>query len=125
MQNHTAALTRCLDRMAVHQLVLTSRLDGPAGRARFGTHGQVVRTGVRMPFARQAWAPLAAPLAIGEREPVSVVHAHCGEDVAVLPLAWLAAWRPACPLVVTVHTRGRPTLPARSLRTAAFRLAAQ
>jgi hypothetical protein len=36
MQNHAAELSRCLDRIGVHQLVLTSRLDGPPGRAGFG-----------------------------------------------------------------------------------------
>ncbi len=62
MQNHTAELTRCLDRMGVRQLVLTSRLDGPPGRAGFGRYGQVVRTGLRTPLVRQAWAPQAARL---------------------------------------------------------------
>src|SRR5262249_49499338 len=32
-----------------------------------------------------------------------LVHVHCGEDLAVLPLAWLAAHRHRCPLVATVH----------------------
>jgi hypothetical protein len=36
MQNHTAELSRQLDRMDAVQLILTSRLDGPAGRAGFG-----------------------------------------------------------------------------------------
>src|SRR5215472_2161033 len=38
MQNHVAELTRCLDRLGVAQLVVTSRLAGPADRARFGAH---------------------------------------------------------------------------------------
>jgi hypothetical protein len=32
MQNHTAELSRHLDRMGARQLILTSRLDGPASR---------------------------------------------------------------------------------------------
>lgn len=124
MQNHTAELTRCLDRLAIHQLVVTSRLDGPAGRTQFGRYGQVVRTGLHMPVVRQAWAAAAARLVMTDREPVSVVHAHCGEDIAVLPLARLAARRHACPLVITIHTSVRHTLRVTSLRTAILRLAA-
>ena len=60
MHNHTAELSRQLDRMGARQLVLTSRLDGPAGRAGFGRHGLVVRTGVDTRLARQGWALLAA-----------------------------------------------------------------
>jgi hypothetical protein len=30
MQNHTAELSRHLDKMGARQLILTSRLDGPA-----------------------------------------------------------------------------------------------
>lgn len=36
MQNHAAELTRCLDRLGVAQLVVTSRLARPADRAQFG-----------------------------------------------------------------------------------------
>jgi glycosyltransferase involved in cell wall biosynthesis len=106
MHNHTAELSRHLDKMGARQLVLTSRLDGPAGRTGFGRHGQIVRTGVDTRLARQAWAPLAAPLALSGA-PVDVVHGHCGEDIAVLPLARLAARRHRCPLVITVHASVR------------------
>ena len=105
MHNHTAELSRQLDRMGARQLVLTSRLDGPPGRTGFGRGGQVVRTGVDTRLARQAWALLAAPLALGGA-PVDVVHGHCGEDIAVLPLArprrggtaapWSLPCTPAC-----------------------------
>ena len=123
MQNHAAELSRCLDQMGIRQVVLTSRLDGPAGRTRFGEHGQVVRTGVHIPVARQAWAAAAAWTALSERRPVSLVHAHCGEDVALMPLAALAARRHGCPLVVTVHTSIRHTLRVDSARKALLRLA--
>jgi glycosyltransferase involved in cell wall biosynthesis len=121
MQNHTAELTRCLDRMGIGQLVVTSRLDGPSGTVRFGQHGLVARAGLHIRPARQAWAPLAVPYAFGVK--VDVVHAHCGEDIAALPLARLAAWRHGCPLVVTVHTSVRHTLRVTSAKTAVLRLA--
>ncbi len=122
MQNHTAELSRHLDRMGAAQLILTSRLDGPAGRTGFGQQGQVVRTGLDMRLARQAWAPLAAPLALGGN-PVDVVHGHCGEDIVVGPLARLAARRHHCPLVITVHTSIRHNMRVASARTAWLRLA--
>jgi glycogen(starch) synthase len=102
MQNHAAELTRCLDRLGVAQLVVTSRLAGPADSVRFGAHGQVIRTGLRVPVLRQGWALLAARHALGGG-PVDLVHVHCGEDLAVLPLARLAARHHGCPLVATVH----------------------
>src|SRR5947209_2361274 len=102
MQNHAAELTRCLDRLGVAQMVVTSRLAGPADSVRFGAHGQVIRTGLRVPVLRQGWALLAARHVLGGG-PVDLVHVHCGEDLAVLPLAWLAARRHGCLLVATVH----------------------
>ena len=122
MHNHAAELSRQLDRMGAVQLILTSRLDGPPGRAGFGRRGQVVRTGVEIRLARQAWAPLAAPLALGGG-PVDVVHGHCGEDIAVLPLARAAARRHRCPLVITVHASVRHNMRVTSARTAWLRLA--
>ena len=108
--------------MGVRQLILTSRLDGPADRARFGRRGQVMPTRVDMRLGRQAWAPLAAPLALSH-SPVDVVHGHCGEDIAVLPLARLAARRHRCPLVITVHSSVRHNMRVTSARTAWLRLA--
>jgi len=102
MQNHVAELTRCLDRLGVAQLVVTSRLAGPADRTQFGVHGQVIRTGLPVPVLRQGWALPAVRHVLGSGR-VDLVHVHCGEDLAVLPLAWLAARRHGCPLVATVH----------------------
>jgi 2-deoxystreptamine N-acetyl-D-glucosaminyltransferase/2-deoxystreptamine glucosyltransferase len=93
-----------------------------AGRAGFGRHGLVVRTGVDTRLARQGWALLAAPPALGGG-PVDVVHGHCGEDIAVLPLARLAARRHRCPLVITVHASVRHNMRVTSARTAWLRLA--
>src|SRR5206468_3649534 len=73
MQNHAAELTRCLDRLGVGQLVVTSRLAGPADRVRFGAHGQVVRAGLRVPVLRQGWAPLAVRHVLGAGR-VDLVH---------------------------------------------------
>jgi Glycosyltransferase Family 4 len=89
MQNHVAELTRCLDRLGMGQLVVTSRLAGPADRARFGAHGQVIRTGLPVPVLRQGWALAAVRHVLGG-DRVDLVHVHCGEDLAVLPLARLA-----------------------------------
>ena len=75
MQNHVAELTRCLDRLGVAQLVVTSRLAGPADSVRFGAHGQVIRTGLRVPVLRQGWAPLAVRQVLGGG-PVDLVHVH-------------------------------------------------
>jgi len=122
MQNHTAELTRCLDRLGVRQVVLTSRLAAPAGRTRFGARAVVIRTGVAMPVLRQAWAPLALPYALGSRG-ADVVHVHCGEDLAALPLALLAGARHGCPVVVTLHLSVAHGLRVTSVRSALLRAA--
>src|SRR2546423_9320238 len=67
MQNHAAELTRCLDRLGVGQLVVTSRLAGPADTVRFGAHGQVIRAGLRGPVLRQGWGPPAGRPLLGPR----------------------------------------------------------
>src|SRR5262249_45277193 len=58
---------------------------------------------------RQGWALLAVRHVLGGGR-VDLVHVHCGEDLAVLPLAWLAARRHGCPLVATVHLSVRHAL---------------
>jgi glycogen(starch) synthase len=58
---------------------------------------------------RQGRAPLAVRQVLGAGR-VDLVHVHCGEDVAVLPLARLAARRHGCPVVVTVHLSVRHAL---------------
>ncbi|GAB2573296.1 glycogen synthase [Streptomyces capparidis] len=122
MQNHVAELTRCLDGLGLRQYVLTSRLAGPAGRSRLGERAVVARTGIRVPALRQLWAPPALVAALRARGPFDVVHAHSGEDLAVLPVARLAAARHRCPLVVTLHCSLRHTLRDGSPRTALLRL---
>ena len=122
MQNHAAELTRCLDRLGVAQLVVTSRLAGPADRARFGAHSRVIRTGLPVPVLRQGWAPLAARHVLGGGR-VDLVHVHCGEDLAVLPLARLAARRHGSPLVATMHLSVRHALRPVTPRGALLRAA--
>src|SRR5262249_59478035 len=96
MQNHVAELTRCLDRLGVAQLVVTSRLAGSAGRARFGVHGRVIWTGLPVPVLRQGWALLAVRHVLGGGRG-GLVHVHCGEGPAGLPLGRVAARRPRRP----------------------------
>lgn len=109
MQNHTAELTRGLDRLGVPQTVLTSRLGGPRSVQRVSPRAEVRRTGVPLARARQLWAAEAAGHALAARG-VGLVHAHQGEDLAVLPLAELAARRAGVPLVVTLHCSLQRTL---------------
>jgi 2-deoxystreptamine N-acetyl-D-glucosaminyltransferase/2-deoxystreptamine glucosyltransferase len=109
MQNHVAELTRCLDRLGVAQLVVTSRLAGTADRARFGAHGRVIWAGLPVPVLRQGWALTAVRHVLGGGR-MDLVHVHCGEDLAVLPLARLAARRHGCPLVATMHLSVRHAL---------------
>ena len=120
MQNHTAALTRCLDEQGVTQTVVTSRLAGPRGVMALGRSARVHRTGLRVSRARQLWA-LAALRAVLTARSVDVVHAHQGEDLATLPLAGLAARRHRCPLVVTVHCSVGHTLAGGSPRVRLLR----
>jgi 2-deoxystreptamine N-acetyl-D-glucosaminyltransferase/2-deoxystreptamine glucosyltransferase len=122
MQNHTGTLTRCLDTQGYRQTVLTSRLGGPRGSTRLGRAATVHRTGLPIPRLRQLWALTALPTALGRGDrPVDVVHAHQGEDLAVLPLARLAARRHRCPLVVTVHCSVAHTLTGRSVKARLLR----
>jgi len=102
MQNHTAELTRGLDRLGVRQHVLTSRLGAARSRTRLGRAATVVRAGAPVRAARQLWAADAARELVRLRG-LGLVHAHQGEDLAVLPLAELVARRARVPLVVTLH----------------------
>jgi glycogen(starch) synthase len=126
MQNHSAALTRSLDAQDVRQTVLTSRLAGPRSTTRLGRSARIVRTGMPTTRLRQLWALSALPRVLRRRPertapPVDLVHAHQGEDIAVLLLARLAAWWHRCPLVVTVHCSVGHTLRGSSLRVQVLR----
>jgi glycogen(starch) synthase len=108
MQSHTGQLTRALDRLGVRQTVLTSRPPG-ACRSELRDGARVLRYGAAVPWARQGYALPVARAAWRQAGGADLVHAHLGEDVAVLPLALAAARRAGIPLVVTVHTSVRHT----------------
>jgi 2-deoxystreptamine N-acetyl-D-glucosaminyltransferase/2-deoxystreptamine glucosyltransferase len=116
MQNHTGALTRSLDGLGVDQTVVTSRQGAAARRIRRGGATVVHRVGLPISRLRQLWALAAVPRVIARRRPVDLVHAHQGEDVATLLLAFVAAAVHRCPLVVTVHCSVGHTVKGRSLR---------
>lgn len=110
MQNHTAELTRALDRRGTTQVVLTTRPPTAAGEQRFGEHARVVRVGLPVPRCRQLWAVPAARRVRHLAAHADLIHAHLGEDLAVVPLAMLAARQRGAPLVLTIHTSLRYTL---------------
>jgi glycogen synthase len=118
MQDHTAGLTRRLARRGVTQIVLTTRPPTAPRRQPLGPNARVIRVGLPVRRARQLWALPAAVLAPRLARRADLVHAHLGEDLAVLPLAFLAARRRRLPVVVTVHASPAHTIRARDLRTA-------
>ena len=127
MQNHTAALTRCLDDLGLRQTVLTSRLAARIGAAPFGQAAVVRRTGLRTTRLRQLWALWALPHALlpslrRDRRRVDLVHGHQGEDIATLALALLSVAVHRCPLVVTLHCSVRHTFAGRSPKARVLRL---
>lgn len=104
MQNHTAELTRRLDGKGVSQTVLTTRPpEAPAEHA-FGEHARVIRVGLPVPAFRQMWSIPALGLAPRLARTADLVHAHLGEDLAIVPIAVAAAARRRLPLVLTVHS---------------------
>ena len=121
MQTHTAALSRCLDRRGVAQTVVTARLAGPRCHEQLGLHSCIIRVGVRFPRLRQLWALSALPHVLRPARRIDVVHVHQGEDLAALPLGWLAATVHRCPLVVTLHLSVRHTMRGRSARAMLLR----
>ena len=122
MQVHTGDLTRALDERGVAQTVITATRLGAPRVARIGSNSVVVRVGVATRHLRQAYALPAAKLAFTRARAYDLVHAHVGEDIAVLPIALEAARRGRVPLAVTVHCSPRHTLPVVSARTGAVKL---
>jgi glycogen synthase len=118
MQNHTAELTRALDRRGVLQTVLTTRPPTAPHLQRLGDHARVIRLGLPVRRFRQLYAPQAAVLAPILAARADVVHVHLGEDLAVLPVGAAAARLHRLPLVLTVHTSLRHTLAVSDLRSA-------
>jgi glycogen(starch) synthase len=91
MQNHTAELTRALDRRGVVQTVLTTRPPTAPYFQRLGDHARVIRLGLPIRRFRQLYAPQAAIIAPILAARSDVVHVHLGEDLAVLPIGAAAA----------------------------------
>lgn len=123
MQNHTYQLTRRLDERGVTQSVVTARRPGSPRWERIGQSSEVFRVGVPIPWFRQLYAAPAARMAAVVGTRVDVVHAHLGEDLAVLPLANAAARRHGLPWVVTVHCSLRHTLRVVDAKTALLKAA--
>jgi glycogen(starch) synthase len=116
MQSHTGQLTRALDALGVRQDVVTHRPPGAPRRQRVGAQAVVHRVGLPVPWARQLYCAPAS-VAAGRLAPrADLVHAHVGEDFAVLPIALGAARGAGIPLVVTVHCSLRHTLSAPGAR---------
>ncbi|HEY6744543.1 MAG TPA: glycosyltransferase family 4 protein [Mycobacteriales bacterium] len=117
MQNHTGQLSAALDRLGVPQTVLTAYRPGAARREALGDRGEVLRVGLPIRRLRQAYGPAAAQAVATLPGPYDLVHAHLGEDAAVLLVALAAARRFAAPLVLTVHLSPRHTLTGRDPRS--------
>jgi glycogen(starch) synthase len=122
MQNHTAELTRALDRRGVVQTVLTTRPPTAPHFQRLGDHARVIRLGLPVRRFRQLYGPQAAIIAPILALRADVVHVHLGEDLAVLPAGAAAARLRHLPLVLTVHTSLRHTLAVSDLRSAILKV---
>jgi glycogen synthase len=121
MQNHTGELTRELDKRGVSQTVITARRPGAPRQETLGRRAKVFRLGLPMDHLRQLYAVPAAFLIPLEARRIDVVHAHLGEDLAVLPLALMAARVGGAPLVITVHCSPRYTLARVDFRSAVLK----
>jgi glycogen synthase len=121
MQNHTAELTRALDRRGIIQTVLTTRPPTAPRFQRLGNHARVIRVGLPVRLFRQLYAPQAAIIAPILAARADLVHVHLGEDLAILPLGAAAARIHGLPLVLTVHTSLRHTLAVSDLRSAVLK----
>jgi glycogen(starch) synthase len=118
MQNHTAELTRALDRRGVAQTVVTTRPPTAAHLERIGNHARVIRLGLPVRRFRQLYGIQAAVITPILASRADLVHVHLGEDLAVLPIGAAAAKLHRLPLVLTVHLSLRHTLVVTDLRSA-------
>ena len=118
MQNHTAELTRALDRRGVVQTVVTTRPPTAPHLERIGDHTRVIRLGLPVRHFRQLYGIQAAVITPILASRADLVHVHLGEDLAVLPIGAAAAKLHRLPLVLTVHLSMRHTLVLTDLRSA-------
>ena len=121
MQNHTAELTRALDRYGVVQTVVTTRPPTAPHFQRLGDNARVIRLGLPVRRFRQLYGPQAAIIAPILASRADLVHVHLGEDLAVLPIGAAAARLHRLPLVLTIHTSLRHTLAVSDLRSAVLK----
>ena len=110
MQNHTASLTRALDSLGVAQDVVTTRPPGAPARQHLGSHATVHRLGLPVRPFRQLYSLPAAALVDRFSPRASLLHAHLGEDLAIVPIALAAARRHGLPWVLTIHASSAHTL---------------
>jgi glycogen(starch) synthase len=118
MQDHTGSLTRGLARRGVAQVVLTARPPTAPWLERIAPNATVIRVSLPVRRPRRLYSLPAAALApwLGRR--ADLVHVHLGEDLAILPLAALAAGPWGLPVVLTVHCSLAHTLRVCDARTA-------
>jgi hypothetical protein len=83
MQNHTAELTRELDRRGVVQTVVTTRPPTASRFQRLGHSARMIRVGLPVRLFRQLYGPQAAIIAPILAARADLVHVHLGEDLAV------------------------------------------
>jgi glycogen(starch) synthase len=121
MQEHTGSLTRDLARRGIEQVVLTARPPTAPWVERLGPRVTVVRVGLPVRRPRQLYALPAGLLAPWLGRGADVVHAHLGEDLAILPLAAVAARPRRLPVVLTVHCSLTHTLAVHDVRSAILR----
>ncbi|WP_218671717.1 glycosyltransferase family 4 protein [Microbispora sp. GKU 823] len=121
MQNHCARLSEALDRLGVRQTIVTTRPPTAPRTEDFGRHGLLVRLGLPIPAGRQMYAVAAWPLLSRLAEGADLVHAHLGEDLAVVPLALRAAGHARVPFVLTVHCSPGHTVSGRTPRALVLR----
>ncbi|GGO00977.1 glycosyl transferase [Microbispora rosea subsp. aerata] len=121
MQNHCARLSEALDRLGVRQTIVTTRPPTAPRTEDFGRHGRVVRLGLPVTTGRQLYAATAWPLLPRLAEGADLVHAHLGEDLAVVPLALRAAGHAGVPFVLTIHCSPGHTVHGRTPRALLLR----
>jgi glycosyltransferase involved in cell wall biosynthesis len=121
MQQHTGSLTRELAARGVAQVVITARPPGAPRVQRLAPGATVVRVSLPVRKPRQLYSVPAAVLAPLLARHADVVHAHLGEDLAILPIAALAARARRLPVVITVHCSLSYTLKGSDARSVVLR----
>src|SRR5215211_7215124 len=117
MQEHTGSLTRALARRGVAQVVITARPPTAPWLERPDARTTVIRVALPVRRPRQLYAIPAAAVAPIAGAAADLVHVHLGEDLAILPLAALAARPRRCRSSSRSTAACRtPSLPSTSAR---------